>query len=47
MEKEGGKFEFTFLEVEFTFLKSEEITRSFNISIEIGFNEVKVKHIDT
>lgn len=47
MEQEGGKFEFTFLEVEFTFLKSGEITRSFNISIETGFNGVKMKHIDT
>lgn len=32
MEHEGGKFEFTVLEIEFTFLKSEQITRSFNIS---------------
>lgn len=40
MEQEGGKYEFTFL-------KSEEITRSFNISIERGFSGMKVKHIDT
>lgn len=43
MKEEGGIFEFTFSEVN----QSEEMTRSNNISMEIGFcNGVKGKDFD-